>query len=254
MELNGRVALITGAASGIGRATALRLAEAGARLYLCDIDDAGLAAVIAQIDAIADAGPGRATGETLNVADPEACTAAICNAVQRYGRLDILCNIAGVLKTGHLADVSVADWRRLIDVNLGGVFYLCQAAIPHLQQSQGCIVNMASSAGLTGQAYTAAYGASKAGVIAFSKALAMEFASSGVRVNALCPGAIKTPMARQFQFPDGADQSLFSRCIAPLGHAGTPEQVAEAVLFLASPAADYITGIALPVDGGQVAG
>ena len=250
MAFKDKVVFITGAASGIGRATARRFASGGASLYLTDIHRAGLEKVIEEITACGN----DVTGEAMDVADPDACRAAVTHAMIRFDRLDILCNIAGVLKSGHLVDFTLEDWQHLVGVNLSGVFYLCQAAMPHLERSKGCIVNMASSAGLSGQAYNSAYCATKAGVVMMSKALAVEFASRGVRVNALCPGAIKTPMAAGFRMPAGADENLFSRILPPAGHIGDPEQVAEAVAFLASDSAAYITGVALPIDGGQVAG
>ena len=250
MDLQGQVAFITGAASGIGRASARRLAREGARLYLTDIDGAGLDRIVAELSA----GGAEVAGEVLDVARASACRDAVARAVARFSRLDVLCNIAGVLKTGHLADITAMDWQRLVDVNLSGVFYLCQAAMPHLERSGGNIINMASSAGLVGQAYNAAYCATKGGVVMMTKALAMEFAGRGVRVNALCPGAIKTPMARAFSKPAGGDASLLKRMAPPTGQPGEPEQVAAAVAFLAGPSARYITGAALPVDGGQVAG
>lgn len=250
MEFTDKVALVTGAASGIGRATAWRLAAGGASLYLADIDGDGVAAIATEL---------AATGTTVahaavDVASVEDCRCAVSAAVERYGRLDVLCNIAGIAAASHLADVAEAAWQRMLDVNLSSVFYLSQAAMPHLLATRGNIVNMASSAGLVGQAYNVAYCATKGGVVLMTKAMAMEFASRGVRVNAICPGGIKTPLTEHFSLPEGADMNLIMRMLPLTGAMEGPETVAEAVAFLASDAARYITGVALPVDGGQVVG
>ena len=250
MEFTEKVALVTGAASGIGRATALRLAAGGASLYLADIDGDRLAAVAAEIAA---AGSAVAHG-VADVASAAACQQLVAGVMDRFGRLDVLCNIAGIARASHLAEVSQEQWQRMLDVNLSSVFYLSQAAMPHLLESRGNIVNMASSAGLVGQAYNIAYCATKGGVVLMTKALAMEFASRGVRVNAICPGGIKTPLTEHFALPEGADMNLIMRMLPLTGAMEGPETVAEAVAFLASDAARYITGVALPVDGGQVVG
>lgn len=250
MSLADKAALVTGAGSGIGRATALRLAGGGAGLYLVDINEENLARVEAEV-AATGAPVARAV---VDVADPAACQAAVDGAVERFGKLDVLCNIAGIAAASHLADVSVAAWQRMLGVNLSGVFYLCQAAMPHLLATRGNIVNMASSAGLVGQAYNVAYCATKGGVVLMTKALAMEFAGRGVRVNAICPGGIVTPLTEQFSLPEGADMNLIMRMLPLTGDMQGPETVAAAVAFLASDEAHYITGVALSVDGGQVVG
>ena len=250
MRFKDKVAFVTGAASGIGRATAERLAAEGARVFLADIDESGLASVSARI---ADGG-GEVVTRLLDVARSEECREAIDEAVERFGRLDILCNIAGIASAHHLVDVTEAQWQRMLGINLSGVFFLCQAAMPHLERTRGNIVNMASTAGLVGQAYNVAYCATKGGVVMMSKAMAIEFASKGVRVNAICPGGIKTPLVSGFTMPEGADVNLFMRMAPLTGSMAEPEQVAEAVAFLAADTAHYITGVALPVDGGQVVG
>jgi len=250
MKFKDKVAFVTGAASGIGRATAVRLAAEGAQLYLVDIDEAGLATLSAEI-----AGQGgEVAAQRLDVADAGACREAIDAVVARFGRLDVLCNIAGIAAANHLSDVTDEQWQRMVNINLGGVFYLCQAAMPHLEKSSGNIVNMASSAGLVGQAYNVAYCATKGGVVMMTKAMAMEFASKGVRVNAICPGGIKTPLVSSFSIPEGADMNLFMRMVPLTGSMAEPETVADVVAFLAADSSSYITGVALPVDGGQVVG
>lgn len=247
---NGKVAMVTGAASGIGRATALRLAQEGADLFITDINAAQLEETAVVI---------RDMGQTVNthifdVADPEQCRAAIANVVDQMGSLDILCNIAGIHFARHLAEISDDDWRRMSSINLDGVFFLCQAAMPHLISSKGNIVNMASSAGLVGQIYNIPYCATKAAVVMMSKAMAMEFATSGVRVNSVCPGGVKTALTDGFAMPDDPDMNLFSRLFSLNGEMCEAEQIADAVVFLASEQSSFITGVALPVDGGQTVG
>jgi len=243
-----KVALITGAASGIGRATALRLGSEGARLLLADIDEEGLAATAASLTE--DTG---CLSARLNVADSSECRAVVEKCVERFGRLDILCNIAGVALCENMMSITDEQWRRVTGINLDGVFFMCRAAMPHLIASRGNIVNMSSSAGLAGQAYNSAYCATKAGVLMYSKSLALEYASHQVRVNAVCPGMVKTPLTDAFTFPEGAKPALMGR-LAPLLEAAQPEEIAAAVAYLASDEARFVTGIALPIDGAQTAG
>jgi meso-butanediol dehydrogenase/(S,S)-butanediol dehydrogenase/diacetyl reductase len=244
-----RSALLTGAASGIGRATALRLASEGASVFACDVDEGGLKDTVA---AITSAG-GTAVAHRLDVSDAAACRAAVEAAVARFGRLDVLCNIAGVMSWGHATDISEAEWDRVVAVNLSGVFFLCQAAIPHLVASKGVIVNMASAAGVKGQAYTLPYSVTKAGVISLTKCLALEYGKRGLRVVALAPGGVKTPLTSATKFPDGADMSLVAK-LMPLMSLAEPEEIAAAVAYLASDEARFVTGAVLSIDGGQTAG
>lgn len=249
-RFNGKVAMVTGAASGIGRACALRLAEDGADLFIADINADLLADTAAAIE-----GMGREVVQhVFDVSDGESCREAVATLLGKYNRLDILCNIAGIAGAKHLADTSDEDWRRMTAINLDSVFYLCQAAMPHLLASKGNIVNMASTAGLVGQAYNAPYCATKGAVVMMSKALAMEFAAQGVRVNAVCPGGVKTPLTDAFTFPDNVDMNLISKLMPLTGDMCEPEQIADAVAFLAAESSSFITGVALPVDGGQVIG
>lgn len=243
-----KVAMVTGAASGIGRASALRLGEEGARLFACDIDSSGLASF--ESDA---KGMGIAVDtHVLDVSDPEACRQAIARCVEVCGQLDVLCNIAGISRLDHLANYDDAFWNRMLGINLSSVFYLSQAAMPHLVETQGCIVNMASTAGLEGQAYNSPYCAAKAGVVALTKCMALEFSGEGVRVNAVCPGGVKTPLLAETRMPENADRRLFGR-LMPFLPLGEPEEIATAVAYLASDEARYITAVALPIDGGQTA-
>ncbi|QFU77431.1 SDR family oxidoreductase [Halioglobus maricola] len=247
-RFTGKVALITGAASGIGRATAIRLANEGASVFLTDINNDGLADTITELPD----GSASATAE-LDVTDSSACDTAVAQCVEHFGKLDILCNIAGIAFSENLTEVTDEQWSLMVGINLNGVFFMSRAAIPHLLESKGNIVNMSSSAGRGGQAYNSAYCATKAGVLMFSKALAMEYGKREVRVNAVCPGFVQTPLSANFKMPEGADMDLFSRLL-PLVEASTPDEIAGAVAYLASDEARFINGIELPIDGGQTAG
>ena len=245
-RFTGKTAMVTGAGSGIGRATALRLGEEGARIFACDIDPSGLESFATEAK-----GAGiEVDGLVLDVSDGEACRAAVAQAVDTCGRLDVLCNIAGISQLDLLENFSHELWNRMIGVNLSSVFYLSQAAMPHLIATKGNIVNMASTAGLQGQAYNAIYCAAKSGVVALTKSNAQEFARRGVRVNAVCPGGVVTPLLRATRMPEGADPQLFAK-LMPLLPLGNPEEIATAVAYLASDDARYITGHTLTLDGGQ---
>ena len=247
-RFTGKVALITGAASGIGRATALRLGREGAMLFLADINEAGLTETVGLLPTEC-----KANIACVDVTDSEACNALVDNCIEQFGQLDILCNIAGIALCKNLADITDSDWQRAVGINLNGVFFLSRAAMPHLIESKGNIVNMSSSAGLVGQAYNSAYCATKAGVLMFSKSLAIEFAKKGVRVNAICPGMVNTALTEQFSMPEDVDMQLMEK-LFPLIEGAEPEEIAGAVAYLASAEARFITGAALPIDGAQTAG
>lgn len=248
MRFTDKSALVTGAASGIGLAVARRLAREGARVTLCDRNGEGVAASAAAIGAGARALP-------LDVAQPEACAQAVRDVVAAQGGLDILCNIAGVLDMAPFAQMTWERWSHVIGVNLTGVYAMSHAAMPHLVERRGAIVNMASAAGLVGVAFNAAYCASKHGVVGLTRALALEFANDGVRVNAICPSGVRTPML-DGPPPPGVDWERVMRSAPWLDHGAMaePDDIADAVAFLASAEARLITGVAFPVDGGQTAG
>ena len=191
-----RAVFVSGAASGIGRATALRLASEGARIFACDVDKSRLDETVAAITAAG----GSAAAHPLDVSDSVACREAVAAAALRFKKLDVLCNIAGVMCWGHATEISEAEWNRVVAVNLSGVFFLCQAAIPHLLQTRGVIVNMASAAGIKGQAYTLPYSATKAAVVSLTKCLALEYGKRGLRAVAVAPGGVKTPLTAGTKF------------------------------------------------------
>lgn len=245
-RFSGKTVLITGAASGIGRASAQAFAAEGASLYLCDINGEGL-------QAVSDALPGQVKTRVLDVTSSADCRAAVDEAVTEFGQLDVLCNIAGIAKTHHFHDTTDEQWDKLLAVNLSSVMYLSRAAIPHLLKQKGNIVNMASIAGLMGQAYTSGYCASKAAVVMLSKSIALEYAKQGLRCNAICPGGVQTELVQKFSAPEDVNFELMARYM-PLTEMAEAEDVANAVLFLASQDARHINGVALPLDSGVSAG
>lgn len=246
MRFKDKKVLVTGAASGIGRATAILFAREGATVTIADINEAGLAET-----ASAMAFPPRI--QPYDAADFASCRALVEAATD--DGLDILCNIAGILKWGPSLDFSVEDFDRIMRVNTTSVFAICQAALPHLIESKGNIVNTASSSALVGIPYTIAYSASKHAVAGLTKGLAIEFAAKGVRVNAVCPGQVKTPMTAAPPPAADLDWGLVMRNAPKLADGiCEPEDIAEAIAWLASDAARKVTGTLLSVDGGQVAG
>lgn len=241
----GSVALVTGAASGIGRATAEAFAKRGARVACADIREDELAETVRAIEKSG----GEALAMGLDVADSAAATAAVERCAEQWGGLHVLANVAGVLKLDHAHRLSDDDWNRVLGINLGGTFFMSRAAIPHLLAQRGCIVNVASLAGLKGQAYGAAYCASKAGVVALTRVMAVEYATRGLRVNCVCPGGVDTPLISGFTPPDEFDPDLVNR-LSLVSKITAPAEVAESILYLASPAARSINGVALPIDFG----
>jgi len=253
MRFSGKKVLVTGGASGVGKATAELFGQEGASLVVADLNLGGAQQVASRIAAQSKVS---ATPLHFDAADEASCRRLVSGSIEALGGLDVLCNIAGVMDWDHLDKFDESRWDRVLRINLTGVFHLSRHAMPHLIKTGGNIVNMASAAALVGIPYTSAYCASKAGVVALTKSLAIEFAAAGVRVNALCPTGGKTPMHEQNRFPDNVDMALLMRNAPKMygGELWEPRDVAVTVLFLASDEARYISGVALPVDGAQTAG
>ncbi len=247
-RFDGKVALVTGAASGIGRATALRLAEEGARVVAVDRDEGGNQAVVADL---LDSGH-TAVAATCDLLDTGSIAPTVDAAAGEWGRLDVVCNIAGI---GHFARDEVETleaWNQVIAVNLTGTYLVSQAALPHLLAGEGgAIVNTSSSSATAGAPWSSAYSASKGGVIALTQTMAVTHGKQRLRVNCIAPGGVETPIVEQFSFPDGVemDRALLGR-IMPFDRMGEPEELAAAFAFLASDDASYCNGIVLRVDGG----
>ena len=249
-QLEGRVALVTGGGSGIGRASAVALAKEGAKLVVADINEAGGRQTAQQIQAMG----GEAVAIRVDVSQTADVQDAVETALQTYGRLDCAHNNAGVAYGNRVltADISEEQWDRMLAINLKGIWLCMKYEIPPmLHQGIGVIVNTASVAGLVGQRGWGAYAASKHGVIGLTKSAAMDYATAGIRVNAVCPGVIRSPMTEQGLSDPERAAELAGR--HPMGRVGTPEEVAAAVVWLCSDAASFMTGHALAVDGGWVA-
>ena len=243
-ELSGKVAMVTGASAGIGRASALAFARRGADVLVCDVADG--ADTVAQIR-----GLGRAAAFALtDVADSAAVQRAVACALAEFGRLDFAHNNAGIGPPGPVADIDEADWHRVLGVNLTGVFLCMKYQIPHLLRTGGAIVNTASMWGLTGAAGMGAYSASKHGVVGLTRTAARDYGPQGLRVNAIAPGPIETALTAAV--PLEAIDEIIGRTAQ--GRYGQPHEVGEVVAWLCSPSASYVNGTVLPVDGGWLAG
>jgi len=243
----GRIALVTGASQGIGRTCALELAKGGATVALAARNEAKLAAVVAEIEAAG----GKAAAFNLDVSSEESIKTGAKAVLSQFGKVEILVNNAGITRDGLLMRMKRADWDDVIGTNLTGAFLLTQALVPAMMKNRwGRIVNISSVVGRTGQAGQANYAASKAGLIGFTRSLARELASRGITANAVAPGYIETPMTEVLN----EQQRTAMMATIPLARPGRPEDIAQAVAFLASEAAGYITGHVLDVNGGMFMG
>jgi NAD(P)-dependent dehydrogenase (short-subunit alcohol dehydrogenase family) len=249
-RFDGMTAIVTGAGSGIGRATAIRLAVEGASVACLDVVPDNLDETV---EALAILG-GKAVAYRCDVTEESVVNDTVSEVASALGRPDVLCNVAGIGTFAHTADMPLSTWDRILAVNLTGTFLMSRAVLPHMLEPDagGSIINVASTSGLMGAAYSAAYCASKGGVVLFTKALAIEYAGRGVRVNAVAPGGVDTPLIANFQLPEGADPKHIHRISSRMGFC-TPDQVAAAIAFLASEESAYTTGAVLAVDGGITA-
>jgi NAD(P)-dependent dehydrogenase (short-subunit alcohol dehydrogenase family) len=253
MELKDKVAVVTGAGSGIGRAIALLFAHEGAHVSVIDVVDQAGMETVEKIKR----GEGSATFVHADVSNASDAQNSVGVTLRIYGKLDILVNNAGIELAGTVVDLSERDWDRVMGVNLKGVFLMSKYAVPELSRNKGIVVNVASTAGFTSYQRATAYAASKAGVISLTRTMALDHANDGIRVNCVCPGAIDTPLNQRYleQLNPEAREGHVRKLISdhPIGRIGKPEEIAEAVLFLASARSSYMTGAALVVDGGFLA-
>lgn len=242
-----RVVLITGAGSGIGRASALRIAAEGGAVFCVDLNEE---AVLATVADVAAAG-GEGTAHACDISDENSVQACVDACIASYGSLYALVNMAGILRFDDTETLATADWQKIIDVNLTGTLFLCRAVLPHLLATRGSIVNAASTAALSGLPCGVAYSASKGGVLAMTRSIAVEYAKRGVRANCICPGDIQTDMTKAIAFPESMDFDLMPRIMSISG-AKPPETVAGLIAMLASEDAAHITGEDVRVDGGTL--
>lgn len=244
-----RVALVTGAARGLGHAIAEALAADGATLFLVDI----LAERLQQTCADLEAKGVRCVAHVADISDRQQCVDAVEKAAATFGRLDILCNAAGIVRFNHAVDVPEDEWQKIMAINVSGPFWLCQAAIPHLLESRGNIVNVTSQSALIGAAYIVPYSASKGALLQMTRSLAMEYIDAPIRINAVSPGAMATEITLDSPMPEGLDRAKIMR-FSGVRPPSTAEEVAALVAFVASEKASAVHGAVLCADGGVTAG
>jgi NAD(P)-dependent dehydrogenase (short-subunit alcohol dehydrogenase family) len=253
MQLTNKVAVITGGASGIGRATALLFALEGAAVVLADLNAEAGKAVVAEF---VQAGR-RACFESADVTSAADCRRVVDRTLREFGKIDILFNNAGIIRRATILDLSEEEWDRVMAVNVKSIYLLSREVIPHMQKAGGgSIINTASGWGLSGGAKAAVYCASKGAVVLLTKAMAIDHGPENIRVNCICPGDTDTGMLRNEaqQLGEPSDRFLIEAAKRPLGRVGTPDEIARAALYLASDASSFVTGTALVVDGGGLAG
>jgi NAD(P)-dependent dehydrogenase (short-subunit alcohol dehydrogenase family) len=248
-DMKGKAAVVTGAASGLGKNTALALARAGANVCLVDVNEDGLedTAIAARTLGV------KAHAHATDLSKSDNCRSAIAAAVQTFGRLDALCNVAGIIFFANAHEMAADDWEKTIAVNLSAPFYLIQAAIPHLLTANGAVVNVTSSGGIVGEAYLGAYCASKAGLMHLTKALAMEYVHKPIRFNAVAPGGMMTNIGANLKMPAEVNYDLIKRFSGLRGMVEV-DDVAELIAFLASDAARGYHGACISIEKGITAG
>ena len=252
LSLEGKVAMITGAASGIGRGIAMRLAAMGALVVLLDIDEIKGLAAAAEIESH----EGAAIFLKCDVRNAAECRRAVESVVERSGKINILCNCAGIAIRKDIVELTEDEWDRALDVTLKGIYLVSRDAVPHMVRGGGgSIVNIGSGWSLKGGPRAASYCAAKGGTVNLTRAMAIDHGKNNIRVNCVCPGDVDTPMLRTecAQLGENVQAFMLEAANRPLGRVGTAEDVADAVLFLVSPMASWITGAALVVDGGGLA-
>jgi NAD(P)-dependent dehydrogenase (short-subunit alcohol dehydrogenase family) len=251
MRLEKKIALITGGNSGIGRACAETFAHEDATVVIAARNAETAHETVSAIEASG----GTALFVACDVSQHEQCQQAVATTIGTYGQLDVLVNNAGIIyRDRNVINTPIEEWQQTLDVNLNGTFYMCKYALPHLITSKGNIINVASYVGLVGFQGIAAYCASKGAVVQLTRAMALDHAADGVRVNCVCPGSVDTPMIRAAweAFGAGAEERWTAK--HPLGRIATAQNVADAILYFASAESSFVTGVALPVDGGITAG
>jgi meso-butanediol dehydrogenase / (S,S)-butanediol dehydrogenase / diacetyl reductase len=239
-----KIALVTGAGSGIGRSTAIRLDQEGATLIIADINESHLQETKAMLS------NDRSSAMTLDISDLVQIKSCFESIKENYKKLDALINVAGILRFDNSHEVKIDDWNKILGVNLTGTFFMCNFGLPMLLESKGYIVNVSSTAALGSHAWTAAYSASKGGISAFSKTLAVEYGTKGLNVNCVCPASIDTPMTANPNLPADIDTRLLKKIMPVDGVNRSPDDIASTIAFLASDDAIHINGIDLRVDGG----
>ena len=240
-----KVAIVTGAGSGIGQAIVLRLVTEGASVLAIDINEKGLTETL-QLASQTE----RLTLGCISITDEEQVSTKINEYITVQGHLDVLVNVAGILRVVRATDTSLDLFRSIIETNIVGTFLMCRLCLPHLLISKGNIVNTASTAGYFGHPYMSAYAASKGAVVSLTHSLAREYILQGVRVNAIAPGGIETPLTKNIEFPSNFDEKLFTNIMLPDKRMGKPEQVASVVAMLASDDGAFINGEVVRIDGG----
>ena len=252
LSLEGKLAMVTGSASGIGRGISIRLAEMGAFIAVLDIDETEGRESAAEIEAQG----GEAIFLKCDVRSASDCRRAVETIVQRSGKIDILCNCAGIAIRKDIIDLTEEEWDLALDVTLKGIYLLSREVVPHMIRSGGgSIINIGSGWSLKGGPRAASYCAAKGGAVNLTRAMAIDHGKHNIRVNCVCPGDVETPMllSECAQLGEGREAFMREAANRPLGRVGTPDDIANAVLFLASPMASWITGAALVVDGGGLA-